>query len=226
MKVAILETGKPPEPLIARFGDYPSMFAQLLAPDFETVRYEAQTGELPDRPDAHDAYLITGSPGGVYEPLPWIAPLRDFLRATSPRTKLVGICFGHQLMAEAFGGRVEKSGKGWGVGLHRYEVKARESWMDSGRSLSIPVSHQDQVVEQPPRTRILAANDFTPVGMLGWEDRAAMSMQFHPEFEPDYARALIALRRDRLSGAEAAIASLSLPNDRDRVAGWIKRFLA
>ena len=78
--------------------------------------------------------MITGSAAGVYDPLPWIAPLKDFLVSAKGRAKLVGVCFGHQVMAEAFGGKVIKSPKGWGLGLHAYEVVRREGWMDEART--------------------------------------------------------------------------------------------
>jgi GMP synthase-like glutamine amidotransferase len=225
MNVGILETGKPPELLQERFGGYPAMFASLLGPGFETTSYDVEAGQLPDRPDAHEAYLVTGSPAGVYEDLPWIEPLKDFLRAAKGKAKLVGVCFGHQIMAEAFGGKVEKSERGWGVGLQTLEVCGSAPFLGGERTVSIPASHQDQIVEQPPATRILAASAFSPFGVLAYEDQPALSMQFHPEFSRDFARALIEARRDRLPGADAALASLGGPDDRDVVAGWIRRFL-
>jgi GMP synthase-like glutamine amidotransferase len=225
MQIAILRTGTPPAELVGRFGQYDGMFERLLGPGFETVTYDAEAGELP-APDAHAAYLVTGSPAGVYDPLPWIEPLKTFLCAIPPEAKLVGVCFGHQVMAEALGGKVVKSEKGWGVGLQTYDVTARAEWMDEAAAISIPASHQDQVVVQPPGTRVLARSEFTPFGMLEWQDRAAISMQFHPEFTADYARALIETRRERLPDPDAAIASLGRADDRERVGGWIRSFLS
>ena len=224
MKVAILETGLPPGPLVQQFGDYPGMFARLLGPDFEIQSFDVQAGELPLDPGAHAAYLITGSPAGVYEELEWIGPLMEFIRAAST-SKMVGICFGHQIMAEALGGRVEKSEKGWGAGLHRYDVVRREPWMDSERSVVGPASHQDQVVVQPPRTQIVARSSFTPLAALAWTDRPAISFQFHPEFSPEFAKALIEKRYDVVPDPDAAMASLDAPNDNARIGGWIRRFL-
>src|SRR5690242_16651139 len=111
VKLAVLETGRPPGDLADRFGDYPSMFEQLLGDGFEIERFDVQAGELPDA-GAHDAVLITGSPAGVYDGFPWIVDLSDFIRAARD-SKMVGICFGHQVMAEALGGHVEKSERGW-----------------------------------------------------------------------------------------------------------------
>jgi GMP synthase-like glutamine amidotransferase len=225
MRIAILETGKPPADLRPAFGTYPAMFAALLGPGFETISYDVEAGELPEGPEAHGAYLITGSPAGVYDPLPWIDAAKRFLLAAKGKAKLVGVCFGHQLMAEAFGGRVEKSERGWGVGLQRYGVRDRQPWMDEAAAISVPVSHQDQIVVQPPETAVVARSDFSPFGMLAWRDQPAISMQFHPEFDPAYAKALIDLRRERLPNPDAALGSLDRPNDRARVGEWIRRFL-
>lgn len=224
MKLAILETGKPPGDLAEKYGSYPDMFRALLGDGFEVESFDVEAGALPLDPAAYDAYLVTGSPAGVYDQLPWIAELSDFLRAARSR-KLVGICFGHQIMAEALGGHVEKSTKGWGAGLHTYPIVSREPWMDGAHAVSVPASHQDQVVLQPPNTDVIASSVFTPYAGLAWRDRPAISFQFHPEFAPDYARALIAARYDRVPDPDAAIASLDAPNDNQRVGGWIRRFL-
>jgi GMP synthase-like glutamine amidotransferase len=224
MKLAILETGRPPGDLPDRFGDYPAMFRRMLGPDFQIEAFDVTAGKLPPDPAAYDAYLITGSPAGVYDQLEWIAPLCAFIRAAKDR-RMVGICFGHQVMAEALGGRVEKSDKGWGIGLHRYTVEKAAPWMDGADEISVPVSHQDQVVLQPPNTDIIVTSDFTPYAALAWTDRPAISFQFHPEFEPDYAKALIKQRYDVLPNPDAALASLDQPDDRARVTEWIRRFL-
>ena len=223
MKLAILETGRPPGKLAEEFGDYPAMFEAMLGAGFEIEVFDVQAGELPD-PNAHDAVLITGSPAGVYDPLPWIEPLLDFIRSAKS-SRMVGICFGHQAMAEALGSHVEKSDKGWGAGLHHYDVVHQEPWMDGASSIANPASHQDQVVVQPPNTEVIAASDFAPFAGLAWTDRPSISFQFHPEFSPAFAKALIEKRYDIVPEPDAAIASLDSPNDNERVAGWIRRFL-
>ena len=223
MKLAILETGVPPGDLADRFGDYPSMFQRLLGDGFEVETFDVQAGGLPD-PGNHDAVLITGSPAGVYDNYPWIAPLMDFIRAAD-QSKMVGVCFGHQVMAEALGGHVEKSHKGWGAGLHNYSILHPEPWDDGVKRISIPASHQDQVIVQPPNTDVVAASDFTPFASLAWTDRPAISFQFHPEFSPEFAKALIRERYDRVNDPDAALLSLDDPNDNARVGGWIRNFL-
>jgi GMP synthase-like glutamine amidotransferase len=225
MKVGILETGRPPGGLAQEFGDYPAMFVRLLGPGFEIERFDVQSGELPSAA-AHGAYLITGSPAGVYDPLPWIEPLEAFIRSAGS-SKMVGICFGHQVMAEALGGHVEKSAKGWGAGLHEYQIVRRQPWMDgvAAGAIAAPASHQDQVVVQPPNTEIVATSPFTEFAALAWTDRPAISFQFHPEFSPAFAKALIEQRYDIVPDPERAIASLDAPNDNARVGEWIRRFL-
>ena len=224
MNVAILETGYPPAPLAEKFGSYPAMFGNLLGQAFEIRSFDVEAGELPSDPGAHAAYVITGSPAGVYEPLPWIEPLKEFIRAAVD-SKMVGICFGHQIMAEALGGRVEKSSKGWGAGLHHYTVVRRKPWMDFAAMIASPASHQDQIVVQPPRTEVVAQSKFTLFAALAWADRPAISFQFHPEFSPEFAKALIEMRFDIVPDPAAAIASLDAPNDNARVGSWIRRFL-
>lgn len=229
MRLGILKTGRPPRPAIERFGTYPDMFMRLLGEDaFDYRVYAVDEGELPDRAEACDAYLITGSSCGVYDPEPWIGPSMEFLRAAKGRAKLVGVCFGHQLMAQAFGGQVVKSPKGWGVGEHEYEVLRRQPWMDDAQSIRLPASHQDQVVALPPGAEIIAGSEFTPMGALAWSDQPAISIQLHPEFDPAYAVALIEHRRgDRYTQeqADAAIHTYGRPDDRARVGRWIKAFL-
>jgi GMP synthase-like glutamine amidotransferase len=231
VKIAILETGAPPAPLKATWGGYPAMFERLLSRTglaFEARTFDVAAGELPEDPGGWDAQLITGSPAGVYDDLPWIAPLCGYLNAARGRTRLVGVCFGHQVMAQAFGGRVIKSPKGWGIGLHTYEVFEPQPWMDGADPVSVPVSHQDQVVELPPGGRAVAGNAFCPNGVIAYEDGSSISVQHHPEFDPAYAAALVERRLgtavDEAEG-RAAIETLSRPNDRLRVGGWIRRFL-
>jgi GMP synthase-like glutamine amidotransferase len=223
MKIAVLETGVPPDPLAEEYGSYVDMFDGLLGPAFELETFDVQQGRFPDLA-AHGAYLVTGSPAGVYEPLPWIRPLLAFIRSAK-HAKMIGVCFGHQAMAQALGGEVIKSPKGWAAGLNRYDVVHPERWTNGERKVAIPASHQDQVVRQPPDTMVVAASDFTPFAALAWTDRPAISFQFHPEFSVDYAKALIEKRYDRVNNPDQALASLDAPNDNDKVGEWMRKFL-
>jgi len=227
--IGILKTGRPPKPAIPTFGTYPDMFIKLLGTEgFEYTVYAVDEGELPASPRACDAYIVTGSACGVYDAEPWIGRLFGFLRAAKGAAKLVGVCFGHQALAQAFGGQVVKSRKGWGLGEHTYEVVSREPWMDGADRFRLPASHQDQVVVLPPNAEVIAGSAFNPLGALAWRDQPAVSMQLHPEFEPAYAKALLEARRGRIYSevqVAEAVASFETPDDRARVGGWIRRFL-
>ncbi|HKM63801.1 MAG TPA: type 1 glutamine amidotransferase [Acidisphaera sp.] len=223
MKIGILECGAPPKALRARFGGYGGMVQRMLGPAREADIFDVPSGELPSDASC-DAYVLTGSPAGVYDDLPWIPPLLAFLRQSRGRARFVGICFGHQAMAVAFGGSAEKSAKGWGVGLHRYAVAHRAPWMDDAPHVDVAATHQDQVTSCPPGARVVAASDFAPYAALDYGD--AISFQFHPEFTPDFATALIETLRDRFGDlSDPAIASHAQPNDCARVRRWVERFL-
>ncbi|MEO1015979.1 MAG: glutamine amidotransferase [Pseudomonadota bacterium] len=233
MKLTIVETGLPPAPIRADWPRYPEMFARLLSAADGDLSFESvalSTGAaLPD-PAGLDAVLITGSPSGVYDAEPWMGPLMDFIRwSAAAKTPLVGVCFGHQAMAQALGGRAAKSDKGWGVGRHDYEIVARPDWLDGGLpGFALGVSHQDQVLAPPPGARVVATSDFTPYAALSYETTPAISFQGHPEFEDDYSAALYTLRRGAPvpeALADAAIASLGAPHNNADVARWIARFL-
>lgn len=229
MKLGILETGAPPEQIRGRFGGYPGMFRKLFGEGaYDYAVYDVAAGQMPQGVEEAGAWLVTGSSAGVYDPEPWIAPLEDFLRDAKGRTPLVGVCFGHQIMAQAFGGKVIKSPKGWGLGLQRYRMAQGRDWMDSPEPIAVPGSHQDQVVEAPPGAVVLGGNDFCPNGVIDYGPARAISIQLHPEFEPDYAKALIESRRGtRLTDQEAdqAVMSYEQPDDRLRVGGWLQRFI-
>lgn len=234
MHLTIFETGRPPEPIREHFPSYPTMLEALLAPHVPNLSCEVvqvlDGQELPDPSDV-EAALITGSPAGVYDDFTWIASLKEWIqRAGDQHVPQVGICFGHQLMAEAFGGRAHKAPQGWGLGRHTYHVAADEPWMGGSKQrLHLAVSHQDQVLEVPSTARVLAQSAFTPYAALIYDHAPALSFQGHPEFCPRFADALIRSRRGtRFSEnmADAALASLAAPLDGEIVAAWVAGFYA
>lgn len=232
MRIGILETGEVPELLTGRHGNYPEMFQRLLrsaAPELEFCVYHVTSGELPRSVDECDAWLVTGSRHGVYDPLPWIEPLKDFLRkAYEGDVPIVGVCFGHQILAEALGGKAEKSDRGWGVGVQKYRVHRKPAWMTGvNGEFSLNAMHQDQVTSLPPDADVVAGSEFCPYAVLAYRDRA-ISIQPHPEFETDYLRDLIEFRREKSipgSEADAALETLHAPVHAREVAEWIVQFL-
>ena len=225
MTIGILETGSPPAALHAEWGTYGDMIQTMLGHDRQYRTYDVQAGELPAEPGECAAYVITGSAAGVHDDLPWIPPFLDFLRRVRGRAKLVGICFGHQAMAEAFGGTVARAPGGWGVGMHRYEIVEPPPGMREPVALAIPAFHQDQVVTLPPGARVLAASRFTPFASIGY-DNDTVSVQGHPEFSPAFSAALIEANRDVYGPlADTALLSLLQPDDGRRAAEWLQRFI-
>jgi GMP synthase-like glutamine amidotransferase len=225
MTIGILETGRPPVALRAQWGTYDDMIRTMLGRDRTYRGYNVEAGELPAEPTECSAYVITGSAAGVNDDLPWIPPFLDFLREVRGKAKLVGICFGHQAMAKAFGGEVAKSPKGWAVGMHRYEIVEPPPGMREPLAFAIPAFHQDQVVTLPPGARVLAASAFTPFASIGYDDNT-VSVQGHPEFSPAFSAALIGALRDVFGPlADRALLSLLQPEDGGRAASWLRQFI-
>lgn len=230
-RIAILETGPVVESLKDKYGTYPDMFQRLLTaadPGLDVSSVSIINGESLPEPTAYDGYLITGSRYGVYEDHDWIAPLKTFVRdVDAAGHKMVGICFGHQLMAEAYGGRVEKSSKGWGLGQHAYAIE-QKPWMSNALpSIEVLALHQDQVVEPPKQGDLIAGWDFCPYGGYQFSPHA-ISFQFHPEFTPTFFRDLIATRRGTIipeDVADKGVVSVKDDNDSGNVARWLSEFL-
>ncbi len=231
VKLGILKTDAVRPEWVPDFGEYPDMFIALLGrldPAIEFRVYDVQEGVYPLDIDEVDGYLITGSKSSVYDTDPWIARLMDFVRELhARRKKLVGICFGHQLVAQALGGKTEKSPKGWGVGVHQHRFQQLPVWHDQGAAaFAILVSHQDQVVSPALGADVLAGSEFceNAVCQVGGH---ILTFQGHPEFVPGYAQEVMQFRRERI-GEEAytrGMASLAEDAEAERVGRWILAFL-
>lgn len=184
MKIGILQTGDVPPELEAAHGTYPDMFERLLAGHgFKFQTWRALDGVIPETPSAADGWLITGSRHGVYEDHAWIAPLEAFIRQCyADGVPMVGVCFGHQIIAQALGGQVAKFGGGWGVGAQEYSGDQR-----------VLAFHQDQVLTPPAEATTTMSSDFCEHAMLVYGDRA-LSVQPHPEFTPDFVEDLLEAR--------------------------------
>lgn len=220
MLIGILQTGLAPDVLAPEMGDYPDMFARLLDGQGFTFRtWRVVDGKFPDSVHAADGWLITGSRHGVYEDHPWIPPLEDFIRsAYAARVPLVGICFGHQIVAQAMGGKVERYAGGWAVGATDYDF--------GGESIRLNAWHRDQVVEAPKGATVIASNDFCANAALLYDDRA-LTVQAHPEFRPEFVDGLMKTRGKGVVPDDlmaAATARLSQPLDDRTMAGRIAAF--
>lgn len=224
--IGILEAGKPPSGLVGSSEDYASMFRRLLGPGTHTQTFDVVGSALPS-PDRCKAWLITGGSASAYDNSPWISALIEFVRNIPAEQPLAGICFGHQLMAKAYGGVVAKSQNGRALGVHQYDICQLTNWFDGARTVSLPVGHSDQVVAASSDCQVIGGSEFTPFGILTYAGRRAFSMQSHPEFSIDYTRKLIELRRAEVGNvaADRALASLTGPHDGPRIAAWLKGFL-
>lgn len=234
MKIGILETGLLNERLVGKYDPYPVVFAALLdraKPDFQYQAFSVIRGEMPSSIHDCDGWLITGSRHGVYDNLDWMIELQEFIRALNQAlVPLVGICFGHQIIAQALGGEVVKSDKGWGVGLHSYKIDAVQEWMAGDpEQVSIYAFHQDQVVEKPPAAKVFSSSEFCPYAGLSYGD-SIISIQAHPEFSEAFEIALLEMYSGNIvpepvaSEALDYIQSSSCKADTQILADWIVRF--
>ncbi|MDA9008584.1 amidotransferase [Alphaproteobacteria bacterium] len=229
--VGILEAGMMPPPLEAKFGTIASMYEKLFAGRSDRLElkiYRAFESELPSSADECDAYLISGSPASVFDEDEWIKALKAFvLQAYSAEKKLLGICFGHQLLADVLGGRVERSDKGWGVGSHSYHMNeaAIEAGLPIGE-ITINVSHQDQVTQLPEGAVLLGGCEFCPNGAFRLGDKV-LAMQCHPEYPDELLNDLIEFRKERLGekAYRTGLNSLSTPLTVPSVEAWMTDFL-
>ena len=195
MKIGILETGVLRDEMVGRFDPYPVMFERFIGRaghEFEFEAFCVIGGVMPPSIHACDGWLITGSRHGVYDKLEWMAPLEDFIRElATARMPLVGVCFGHQIIAEALDGEVVKSEKGWGVGLHQYRIEESLSWMETEpQQVEIYAYHQDQVVKCPAAARVFLSSEFCPFAGLSYGD-SIISVQAHPEFTAAFEKFLL-----------------------------------
>lgn len=221
MRIGILQCGQSPEPMRADHGDYDDMFKRLLAGrGFTFDSYHVEGMVFPASVDDADGWLITGSRHGVYEDHAFIAPLTDFIRrAYDAGVPMVGICFGHQIIAQALGGRVEKFAGGWAVGAQDYDFM--------GCPVTLNAWHQDQVIEPPSGAEIVGGNDFCRNAALVYGDRA-LTVQAHPEFEDRFVEGLIDYRsasvpQPLIEAARARRGSADAATVADRIEGFFRQ---
>ncbi len=221
MHIGILQTGHMTDAARQETGDYDEMFERLLAPHGLTfTTWDIEASVFPSGPEAADGWLITGSRHGAYEDHPWIPPLEDLIRQIVESGRpIIGICFGHQIVAQALGGKVEKFSGGWTVGATEYRTTG-------GETLTLNAWHQDQVVELPEGAETFASSDSCVHAGFVLGD-TVLCWQPHPEYGTQALGALIthrggAVEPDRLAGAKAR---LDGETDRQDVGARMAAFL-
>lgn len=231
MKVGLLECDHVAERFRHHAGDYREMFATLWArsaPEVELHPFDVCNHQFPAEITDCDAYVCTGSRFSVYDDVVWIHTLKDFVRQLhAAEHPFVGICFGHQMLAEALGGKVARAEIGWGVGVRAIEITQAESWMQPLQtSCHLQYMHQDQVQQLPADGLVLGQSTHCPVALLR-VGRSMLGIQAHPEFTPEYGEALLVDRTEKI-GAERtrqARESLSQATDEIVVTRWLTEFL-
>ncbi len=222
MKIGILQCGHLPPEVSRTHGTYFALYESMLAGHgFRFSHFSAVDMEFPDSPTQADGWLIGGSKYGVYDDVPFIAPLSDFIRRIdTARVPLFGICFGHQIIAQALGGTVEKFAGGWAVGHHEY------AFDDLGQ-LALTAWHQDQVMTLPANAQTTAQSDFCSYAGLAYGDHIR-SIQPHPEFDASFVRDLLATRKNDPGYPkeiiDRAYANASKPTDIPKMTAHIADF--
>ncbi len=220
MILGILQCGHVPDQVAERDGTYTELYGAMFPGRGYALRtFSVVDGVFPSGPEDADAWLVTGSVHGAYETHDWIPPLEQLIRDIRAADRpMVGICFGHQIIAQAFGGRVEKFAGGWSVGRQTYRI--------GGAEMALNAWHQDQVVELPADATHLGQSEFCKNAVLAYGDRV-LTMQPHPEFEASVVETLIEFRSTKVPDPllHNARASLPSPVNNAAIHAWLAAVL-
>ncbi len=232
LHICILETDILRPELVDQYHGYGHMFEQLFARQPIAAQfsvYNVMEGRYPPDSEHFDAYLVTGSKADSFGDDPWIETLKTYLLDRYARgDKLLGICFGHQLLALLLGGKAERAEQGWGVGIHRYRLAHQPAWMTPLlEELTLLISHQDQVTKLPENATLLASSDFCPIAAYCIGDQV-LCFQGHPEFVHDYSKELLEIRQQHIGEQNYRRGLDSLQHDHHghTVGEWMMRFVA
>ncbi len=233
MKVGLLNNITPSEEQewgSTQYQEFSDFFNQV-EHSIDLVEYRTTEGQFPSSVDECEAYVLTGSVFGAYEDEPWIKQLISFVQEAyaSKKTKLIGICFGHQLLAQALGGQVKKSEKGWGLGRRTFKLLESPSWMTPQVSeQAFYYAHQDQVESLPEDAILLTSDEFCQNGMFQLGANV-LGMQGHPEFTGSKIKDVVSIVEPYTTQSVCSSAFESLKAgsaDSDVVAQWFVNFLA
>ncbi|WOL15246.1 gamma-glutamyl peptidase 5 [Canna indica] len=201
-------------------GGYFKVFVELLGEEGETWHvYRAAHGELPCAADVdgYDGFVITGSCNDAHGDDQWIKDLLAFLKALDfKKKKVLGVCFGHQILSRALGGKTGRAKKGWDIGvtcIHpSHTVIKLLSSLHIPSHLPVIEFHRDEVLQLPPQAEVLACSEKTGIEMFRYGDHI-MGIQGHPEYNKDILLHLVdrCLQRNLIqtSHAEAAKARIN-----------------
>ena len=218
IRVGVLLCDDLHEELRTRWPSYLSLFETLLGSadsktSLSTVGYRVHDGEWPAQVDAADAWLVTGSRASVHEAPDWVPPLQGFVRQVDAAgLPLIGVCFGHQLVHSALGGRTERAEQGWNLGAYPVECEVDFAGRRAGESLSLLAVHQDQVTEPAPGFERLATSAHCP--WYASRRGQTLTIQGHPEFDREFFSALMQRVREK-AGEQAVAAALEGLPERD-----------
>jgi GMP synthase-like glutamine amidotransferase len=230
VKIGLLQCDHVAPELAIRFGDQPIFFKNLFsknAPEISFDIFDVQNEIYPPEPKQYGGFIGTGAKYSVTEDLPWIRRFKEYVNYLyQHQMKFIGICFGHQMIAEALGGKCDVSEKGWGIGVRQINIIKKKSWMQpDADAIRLLYSHMDQITQLPPETEVIAGNSHCPYAIITVGDHF-MGIQAHPEFSLDYLDLLMQSRVDRIGAlqVEDARKTLSEPTDEAVVAKWMANF--
>lgn len=222
MKLCILENDDLDPKVQPTYKGYGAMFERLLRQAGATGEFDifnTVKGQYPASFDAYDAVLLTGSKADSFSQEPWVLTLKEKVQELlAAKKKLIGVCFGHQLVALCLGSQVGRAPQGWGAGRMQYRWTAPELAQAEGRTqVAMLASHQDQVFDLPGGARLLATSEFCPVAAFGVDDHV-FCVQPHPEFVEDYSAFLLDKRRAMLGEEKYTASTESLAHGHDGLA--------